>query len=375
MRSGWVAKLAAAYPKAEFETTVYVRGGGNCGHFRKEDRLAKQVIPRKPHLVLIGGISQKGVADTAEVIKQLRSDLPEVEVLLFTGTFGSTDPRDAEALAAAPHSGTGDYGKKLSALAAETGCAYLDMTTPWRDYLASSGLQPHHFYRDVIHANAFGEQVLAKILISTFATAAAETSDVERPVKAWVTDIQQEADKWYTEETDEFASIRLAAGWTMMNYSGKKSQAGEIAKELPKLTRWLEKDGYRMLKQILEGKPLAAEEESYRAITLALYLRAGIDYSKETPLADRALLLDLDRINSGRQACLRYREQVNQAGQMALRKGYLTGRLNAGDVDAIRLYRIAQAQRGVRECFLPAHLALHPMDDGKVRKFPGACMG
>ena len=30
MRSGWIAKLQEAYPKAKIKATVYVRGGGGC---------------------------------------------------------------------------------------------------------------------------------------------------------------------------------------------------------------------------------------------------------------------------------------------------------------------------------------------------------
>ena len=39
------------------------------------------------------------------------------------------------------------------------------MTSPWAEYLRSSGVHPHRFYRDVVHANEFGEQILSKILI------------------------------------------------------------------------------------------------------------------------------------------------------------------------------------------------------------------
>ena len=46
------------------------------------------------------------------MIRQLRAGLPEVEILLATGTFGTTDPRDPVALAKAPHSGTGAYGER-----------------------------------------------------------------------------------------------------------------------------------------------------------------------------------------------------------------------------------------------------------------------
>jgi hypothetical protein len=94
--------------------------------------------------------------------------LPDVEILLATGAFGSTDPRDPESLAKAKHSGTGQYGTALKRLASEQHCAFLDMTTPWADYIRSSGLHPHRFYRDRVHANTYGEQILGKILMAFF---------------------------------------------------------------------------------------------------------------------------------------------------------------------------------------------------------------
>jgi hypothetical protein len=42
------------------------------------------------------------------------------------------------------------------------------MTTPWADYIRSSGLHPHRFYRDRVHANTYGEQILGKILMAFF---------------------------------------------------------------------------------------------------------------------------------------------------------------------------------------------------------------
>jgi hypothetical protein len=34
------------------------------------------------------------------------------------------------------------------------------MTTPWAEYLNSAQVHPHIFYRDRVHANEFGEQIL-----------------------------------------------------------------------------------------------------------------------------------------------------------------------------------------------------------------------
>lgn len=167
MRSGWIALLREAYPQADIRATVFVRGGGGCHHYRENGRIRQYVLPRRPDLVLIGGISQRGnVEAIRDVVEQIREGLPECEFLFTSGVFGSVDPRDDEAMAAAGHSGTGDYGRGLAALADELDAAYLDMTTPWMQYIRSSGVHPHLFYRDRVHANAKGEQILAKILMT-----------------------------------------------------------------------------------------------------------------------------------------------------------------------------------------------------------------
>lgn len=135
--------------------------------FPKEGALPdKNILPRKPDLVFIGGISQKDIESIRAVIHQLRDGLPEVETLVATGAFGTTDPRTPEALARAPHSGTSAYGRSLRKLAAEERCAYPDLTTPWAQYIRSAQVHPHRFYRDAVHANEFGEQILSKILLA-----------------------------------------------------------------------------------------------------------------------------------------------------------------------------------------------------------------
>ena len=168
-RSAWLAKLAEAYPKAKIRGNVYVRGGGACRHYWENERVPKYLVPLKPDLVFIGGISQqKNYEAIRSVITQIRKDLPETEILLASGAFGGVDPRRPDALAKAQHSGTSDYGVELKKIAAEMDCAYLDMTTPWAEYIRSSGKHPHIFYRDRVHANAYGEQILSKILLSFF---------------------------------------------------------------------------------------------------------------------------------------------------------------------------------------------------------------
>ncbi len=166
MRSGWLAKLQEAYPKATIRGTVYVRGGGGCQHYRQEDRIARYLVPQKPDLVFIGGISQRSVDDIRVVIDQLRAELPEVEILLANGTFGAADPRDPAELEKINE--PDGYTQSLSKLAVELRCAMLDMRTPWIEFLRSTEMHPHLFYRDRVHANEFGEQILSKILLAFF---------------------------------------------------------------------------------------------------------------------------------------------------------------------------------------------------------------
>ncbi len=87
----------------------------------------------------------------------------------MTGGFGSADLRSDDALAAASHSATSPEGRALRALARQTSCGFLDMTTPWSEFIRSSGLHVHRFNRDRVHANEHGEQIPARILIAFFA--------------------------------------------------------------------------------------------------------------------------------------------------------------------------------------------------------------
>jgi hypothetical protein len=166
MRSGWIAKLRESYPKATIDCTVYIRGGGGCQHYKEESRVEKVIIPVKPDLVYIGGASQKDIRSIREVIIRIRKALPNVEFLLTSGAFGTADPRDDYALSHASHSGTGFYGEALEMLAAEQRCAYFNLTSAWREYIISSKQHPYVFYRDIVHANESGEQILSKIMMA-----------------------------------------------------------------------------------------------------------------------------------------------------------------------------------------------------------------
>lgn len=91
VRSGWNGKLQEAYPKAKITSAVYVRGGGNCGHFKEDGRVEKVVVAAKPDRFYIVGISQRNIKRMREGITRIRAALPEAEFLLTPGAFGITD--------------------------------------------------------------------------------------------------------------------------------------------------------------------------------------------------------------------------------------------------------------------------------------------
>ena len=168
-RSGRVGKLAEKYPETDIKGNVYVRGGGACRHYWIEECIPKNLVPLKPDLVCIGGISQqRNYEAIRSVIRQIRKDIPDAEILLSTGVFGNVDPRRPDLLATAQHSGVSDYGRELRKIADELECAFLDMTSPWAEYIVSSGVHPYRFYRDRVNTNEYGEQILSKILLSFF---------------------------------------------------------------------------------------------------------------------------------------------------------------------------------------------------------------
>jgi TolB protein len=167
-RSAWLIPLRAKYPKSDLKMTTVVRGGTGCWWYREAGRIGKYIAPLKPDLVILGGISQRGdFAAIGEVIRQVRQ-ATAADVLLVSGAFGELDPRREDALASAPYSGLGEYGRKLRALAGEVQCGFLEMTGPWAEYLRQSGESVDFFKRDPVHANEAGEQILGRVLLAFF---------------------------------------------------------------------------------------------------------------------------------------------------------------------------------------------------------------
>jgi hypothetical protein len=163
-RSDWGRHLQKGYPNCKITTVAVVGNGAGCWYYKKENRINRLVVPEKPDLLIIGGISQSNDIDSIkEVIRQVR-DKKWCEVLLITGAFGSVNPYENSEWAYDIPLSEEKYRKRLLKLATEINCGFLDMTAHWGLYIRKSNKPLDWFKRDPIHANARGEQVLGQIL-------------------------------------------------------------------------------------------------------------------------------------------------------------------------------------------------------------------
>jgi hypothetical protein len=165
-RSAWVLLLARQYPETKIRMMTVTRGGSGCWFFKHHGRIDTYVVPLKPDLVVIGGISQRGELHSIRaVVDQLRAKT-NAEILLTTGAFGELDPTDELALCALPYSGLSRYGADLKSLAAEKKTGYLELTGPWAEFVKGCGKESTYFKRDSLHANERGEQILGRFHVA-----------------------------------------------------------------------------------------------------------------------------------------------------------------------------------------------------------------
>jgi lysophospholipase L1-like esterase len=165
-RSSWELLVERDNPKVHIVKITSVRGSTGCQWYKAPGRVQRFVLDLAPDLVIIGGISQGETVDSIrEVIEQIRSG-SKADILLMTGPFGGTDPRQSaswESALAKP------YRTDLRELAEQDKVGFLDLQAVWGKYVADSGQEVTWFMRDPVHANPKGEQILARILERYFA--------------------------------------------------------------------------------------------------------------------------------------------------------------------------------------------------------------
>lgn len=162
--------LEGRRPGTRVEVVTAVGGGTGVDKWNSDDayawpshdlNLQQAVIDQQPDLVLIGGISNgENYDDFRQLIDRIVAGVQTgagyaPDVMLLTGAFGQ-NPQDPAG-----------YAAQLHAIADEKNAAFLDMRAVTEQYFADADAQGYardFFYRDTVHANHLGKQVLGRVL-------------------------------------------------------------------------------------------------------------------------------------------------------------------------------------------------------------------
>jgi len=142
-----------------------VAGEAAGGITARRDESTKTCYRFKPDLVFIGGISQgKDPEPTSRCHRPDPARFARVRVCPGDGSSELLPPRTPVAMAKAQHSG--DIGLRSDA---SSNRRRTEVRLPRSDHAVDGGdrfgVHPHRFYRDRVHANEYGEQIISEILI------------------------------------------------------------------------------------------------------------------------------------------------------------------------------------------------------------------
>ncbi|MDO4628805.1 MAG: SGNH/GDSL hydrolase family protein [Planctomycetia bacterium] len=155
--------LGRMYPKCKIEKIASLRSSTGCNWYQHENRVQSYVIDKKPDLLIIGGISNGQDPEAVRsVIRQVRAQRPDQEILFITPVFGALRDDHISRWSYEPAEGTFRAGMKK--VCEEEKCAFFDMTAPWWKYVTDSGKTYGWFMGDAVHANERGCQIIGRLL-------------------------------------------------------------------------------------------------------------------------------------------------------------------------------------------------------------------
>lgn len=157
--------LMRDYPQCKIVKIASLRSSTGCKYYREDHRVQDYVLKHNPDLLVIGGIYNGGDAEAVRsVVRQVRAQKPDTEVLLLTPVFGA--PRDEHIRTYTRQIDTtrSNFRFNMQKVAAEEKCAFFDMTGPWWAYIQDSGKTYGWFMGDAVHANHRGCQIIGRLL-------------------------------------------------------------------------------------------------------------------------------------------------------------------------------------------------------------------
>ncbi len=161
--------LMRDYPKCKIVKIASLRSSTGCKYYREENRVQDYVLKHNPDLLVIGGISNGGDAEAVRsVVRQVRAQKPDTEVLLLTPVFGAMKDEHIRTFTREIDTSTSNFRFNMRNVAAEEKCAFFDMTGPWWSYIQDSGKTYGWFMGDAVHANDRGCQIIGRLLETWF---------------------------------------------------------------------------------------------------------------------------------------------------------------------------------------------------------------
>jgi len=177
--SNWDALLSRLYPKAKIQIICSVRSSTGCRYYYQDEKFKSYVKDLNPDLLIIGGISNgTKVTDLKymrTVIEKAREQVG-CEIMVMSGPV-STDfrkrdennpdqalPKQVPSTSPDKWPGPSPFYQGMEEMCKEMKVEYLDMYTPWHQYIGASEKPYMWFHRDVFHANDRGKQILGRML-------------------------------------------------------------------------------------------------------------------------------------------------------------------------------------------------------------------
>lgn len=166
--SNWDALVRRRYPHCALQIIASVRGSTGCWFYQDDDAFQSCVAAHKPQLLIIGGISHRNDLDAIDRVIQKAQTQLRCEILLLSGPMGKDwrpqNPAHPNAPLPVCAYGGDPFNNAMAKLAEQRGIAFLDMNTPWHQYLAASGKPWEYFHRDTVHANDRAKRILGQML-------------------------------------------------------------------------------------------------------------------------------------------------------------------------------------------------------------------
>jgi hypothetical protein len=156
--SNFHALVQRAYPESECNWICSVRGNTGCWFYREPANFKGYVESFRPDLLIVGGISQKNDLRSIRHVVSRSQEQVGCEILLMTGPFGRLESRDA----------LSGFSLRMEELAENLNVGFLDCCNIWRRYLETYSIPAGYFYRDAVHANDRGKQIIGRVLEQYF---------------------------------------------------------------------------------------------------------------------------------------------------------------------------------------------------------------